>query len=125
MSRKYIKKHKHRTRKVRDFYNIVNSINILDSDCREIFDNAVNFEYGEPLSEYSEKAINAIMVNDIRHNYSNYEQNLKEVDRIHRSNKDYIQYKNAVLDKISNAYPGLKNECERQKRKCNMVKLCN
>ena len=106
---------------------IMHKINInIDNgiDCREIFDNAIQFKYGGPLEEYSEKSINAIMVNDIRHNYSNYDQMLKSVYRVHRCDNDYIQYKNSVLDKISIAYPFLKDECIKQKHKNDMVKIC-
>ena len=108
-----------------DFYTAINSVTIYDKDYREIFDNAVKFGYGDPLEEYSEKSINAIMVNDIRHNCSNYDQVLKRIYKIRRSDNDYAQYKNSVLEKIANAYPGLKDECIKQKRKFDMVNICN
>lgn len=107
-----------------DFYTAINSVIIYDKDYREIFDNAVQFGYGEPLEEYSEKSINAIMVNDIRHNCSNYDQVLKRIYKIRRSDNDYAQYKNSVLEKIANTYPGLRDECLKQKRKFDMVVIC-
>lgn len=125
MNRKYIKydNSKSNMDKTIDFYKIINSVVIENIDCREIFDNAVRYGYGKPLDEYSEKSINAIMVNDIRHNCSNYDQALKQVYRIHRSDNDYAQYKNSVLEKIANAYPFLRDECVKQKRKFDMIKI--
>lgn len=122
MNHKHFKK-QYNTDKTLQLYNIINSINIEDVNYRKIFDNAIQFAYGKPLEEYSEKSIEAIMVNDIRHNYSNYDDNLKKVYRIKRTDNDYIQYKNSVLEKISNIYPSLKNECDKQKRKCDMIKI--
>ena len=116
-------KNKYTVDKTLQLHNIINSINIENVNYREIFDNAVQFAYGRPLEEYYEKNIEAIMVNDIRHNYSNYDDNLKRVYRIKRTDNDYEQYKNSVLEKISNTYPLLKDECNKQKRKCNMVKI--
>lgn len=126
MKRKYSKEKyvKSDIDKTIDLYNNINSVNIENKNCREIFDNAVQFAYGEPLLEYSERSIEAIMVNDIRHNYSNYDDNLKQVYKINRSDNDYYQYKNSVLEKISSNYPFLKNECDKQKRKFDMVKIC-
>ena len=109
--------------KANEFYNIIENTIIRNGNYREIFDNAVNYAYGKPLDEYSEKSINAIMVNDIRHNYSNYDYMLKKVYKINRSDNDYIQYKNSILDKISKTYPSLKDECDKQKRKLDMVKI--
>ena len=122
MNRKHFK-NKYNIDKTLQLHNIINSINIEDANYREIFDNAIQFAYGKPLEEYNEKSIEAIMVNDIRHNYSNYDDNLKRVYRIKRTDNDYEQYKNSVLEKISDTYPLLKNECDKQKRKCNMVKI--
>ena len=109
--------------KTRKFYDIINSVSIENVDCRKIFEDAVKYEYGKPLDEYTENNIAAIMVNNIRHNYSNYDQMLKQIHRIHRTDNDYEQYKNSVLEKIAIAYPFLENECNRQKRKFNMVKI--
>ena len=120
MNRKFIKNDIDKTACL---YNAINSVIIDNRDCREIFDNAVQFGYGKSLNEYSEKSINAIMVNEIRHNESNYDEILKQVYRIHRSDNDYFQYKNSVLEKISSVYPFLKIECDKQKRLVNMVNI--
>lgn len=109
--------------KIKNYYNLINSIEIENADYREIFDNAVKYVYHDPLNEYTENGINAIMVNNIRHNYSNYDQITRLIHRIHRCDYDYEQYKNCVLEKISNAYPLLEHECKRQKYQINMVKV--
>ena len=129
MNRKYIKhkkkeKDRNLIRRTECIHGAINSTEITIANFREIFDNAVQFAYNEPLEEYSEKSIDAIMVNDIRHNYSNYDQILKSPYGICRSECDYIQYKNAVLEKIAYTYPSLKDACDKQKRKCDMVKVC-
>jgi len=104
-------------------YNTLDSIIIKSEDCRKIFEDAIQYEYGKSLDEYYENNINAIMVNNIRHNYSNYDELIKQVKRIHRTDNDYDQYKNCTLNKIAEAYPFLKKECERQKRQFDMVKI--
>ena len=109
--------------KTKNLYNAIDSVSIEIVDCRKIFEDAVKYEYNKPLDEYTENNINAIMVNNIRHNYSNYDQILKQVHRVHRTDNDYEQYKNSVLEKIAAAYPFLKNECQRQKRIFDMVKI--
>ena len=109
--------------KTKNLYNAIDSVSIEIVDCRKLFEDAVKYEYNKPLDEYTENNINAIMVNNIRHNYSNYDQILKQVHRVHRTDNDYEQYKNSVLEKIAAAYPFLKNECQRQKRIFDMVKI--
>lgn len=123
MNRKYFKQNK--IDKEKEFLKIIDSIIIEDRNYRDIFDDAVQFEYGKPLTEYYEKHIDRIMVNNIRHHYSNYDQVTKQMHKIHRYNgeSDYIQYKNSVLDKIANTYPLLEEECNKQKRRFNMVNL--
>lgn len=124
MSRTYYKKPiKSDMDKIIEFHKVINSVIIENKDCREIFDSAIRFEYGKSLDEYSEKSINAIMVNNIRHNCSNYDELLKPMHRIHRSDNDYIQYKNSVLERIANNYSFLKDECNKQKRKLDMVSI--
>ena len=128
MNRKYIKYKKKENsrnliRRAECLYNAIDSTYILNADYREIFDNAVKFAYEGRVYEYYENDINAIMVNNIRHNYSNYDDILNSGYGIYRSEQDYVQYKNSILEKIGYVYPYLKNECIRQKRECNMVKI--
>lgn len=122
----YLYSKNHDINKTRKLYNAIDSTIIENRDYREIFDNAIEFRYDKPLYEYRENIIDSIIVNEIRHNCSNYDQILKQIHRIDRSGNynDYIQYKNSVLDKISKVYPFLKDECIKQKSKLDMVKIC-
>ena len=128
MNHKYIKHQKKENnrnliRRAECLYNAINSTDIIYANYREIFDNAVKFVYNNPVYEYYENDINAIMVNNIRHKYSNYDQILNSGYGIYRSEQDYVQYKNSILEKIGYVYPYLKHECDRQKRECNMVRM--
>ena len=123
MNHRYTKKSKNDMDKIISLYKLIDSVVIENVSYREIFDSAIKYIYNQPLDEYNENNIHAIMVNNIRHNYSNYDQITKPMHKIYRSPDDYDQYKNCILNKISNMYPFLKDECERQKREFNMVKI--
>ena len=105
--------------------NIIYSIKVdNNSNLRSIFDDALNYEFTEseiPL-EFREGNIQRILVNSIRHSYSNYEKGLKKVYRL-KSEKDYYRYKNATLERIAIGYPTLRDECERKKHKLCMVNI--
>lgn len=108
------------------FNSIIKNIKIEpNQNLREIFDAALNYQYGEsekPIS-FKESNIKRIMVNSIRHRYSNYEDGLKQIHRLRMSEEVYFRYKNIVLHQISQQYPFLQDECESQKHKINMVKI--
>ncbi len=72
-------------------------------DCREVENNA-------PKS-----FIDRITVNMLRHEYSSYENQLCLIFGKIGVNEGYVLLKNRVLDKISETYPELEEECERQK----------
>lgn len=55
------------------------------------------------------------MVNYIRHNLTVYDRDLYDMRGKVGVHEGYQSYKNAVLDKIAEAYPNLAEECERQK----------
>lgn len=112
--------------KTSELFGLMDSVIIdTDVDYREILDNAIAFKYGGYSNKYvyREKELGAIMVNQIRHCYTNYNSLVGKSSRIHRSNNDYGQFKNSVLDKISKSYPLLKDDCNRQKISNNMVKI--
>jgi len=92
---------------------------------REIYDNACIHEYGGNPDTITNKDANVIMVNAIRHNYSNYDCFLSMVNRvdIYPNNRAYMMYKNATLEKIPKAYPFLSKYCQSQKRRVDMVKV--
>ena len=105
--------------------NIINSIKVdNNSNLRNIFDDALNYEFTEseiPL-EFREGNIQRILVNSIRHSYSNYEAGLKNVHRL-KSEDDYFRYKNATLERIAREYSTLRDECERQKHTLNIATI--
>lgn len=112
--------------KTSELFGLMDSVIIdTDVDYREILDNAIAFKYGKSSNKYvyRERELGAIMVNQIRHCYTNYNSLVGKSSRIHRSNNDYGQFKNSVLDKISKSYPLLKDDCNRQKISNNMVKI--
>lgn len=106
--------------------SIIDNIQINDNiDMRQIYNNS--FEYSScnkiPVM-IPEPTLYRFIINEIRHNESNYEKLLREVYKINKNDKNnymYMKYKNAVLDKISNMYPCLKKECDNQKLPLYMV----
>ena len=110
------------------FNNVLQLLDIEDvsKNMREIFDGAVSYDNtgAEVPIEFREAKVKRLMVNQIRHCNSNYNQQLKQIYNIDRSSAcQYHLYKNIVLDRIGNACPYLKDECSRQKRKMNMVRV--
>lgn len=63
--------------------------------------------------EASESAIDRWAVNYIRHNLTQYDKKLEELEGT-GSYTIYRDYKRAVLEKIAEVYPTYKAECERQ-----------
>lgn len=108
------------------FYSIIQNIQINQcDDMREIFDQALNYEYAgvdQPI-EFRERNIQRMLVNSIRHNNSNYESGLKQVHRLNTIEETYFRYKNIVLNKIAEKYPFLQDECDQQKYRVNMFNI--
>ena len=73
-------------------------------------------------SEVDEATKQRWAVNYLRHMCTNYDTStglnglLRETKGMVGASEMYPFYKSAVLDAISDAYPSLKSECERQKR---------
>lgn len=110
------------------FNNVLQLLDIEDvsKNMRKIFDGAINYgnTRAEAPIEFKEAKVKRLMVNQIRHCNSNYNQQLKQIYNIDRSTEcQYHLYKNIVLDRIGNACPYLKDECSRQKQKINMVRI--
>ena len=108
--------------------NVLQLLDIEDvsKNMRKIFDGAINYgnTRAEELIEFKEAKVKRLMVNQIRHCNSNYNQQLKQIYNIDRSTScQYHLYKNIVLDRIGNVCPYLKDECSRQKQKINMVRI--
>jgi len=103
-----------------------------NKDMRSILDGALRYSNrlsGE-LVEYKESDLKRIMVNYIRHSESSYDNGLKSIHRACRhtdydiNELNYSMYKNATLTQIAQSYPYLQDECENQKRKVDMIKIC-
>lgn len=75
-----------------------------------------------PLKELKESDICHNMVNQIRHRYTNYNENLVRYGISDIDPDIYHNYKNRVLDQISEEYPFLKDACNDQKSHVVMVK---
>ena len=127
MSRRYRKQNK--TKLYKDSINMMNSVYIFKNDPRFIFEEALS--YGNLRSEegqvFKERDLKHAMVNQIRHEESNYDLYLRDINRISRSindyNTSYYRFKNATLTKIAEVYPFLEDQCRQQKRKVNMIKI--
>lgn len=112
--------------KLIQFNDIIQNIEIeINHNLREIFDSALDYQYSEaekPI-EFREDNIKRFMVNSIRHEYSNYEDGLKQIHRLKMHEDIYFRYKNIVLNHIAQEYPFLEDECKSQKTKVRMVKI--
>ena len=130
MSRRYKKRNNKNTDTLyRDVIGIMNDVYIFKNDPRFIFEEALS--YGNLKSEegqvFKERDIKHAMVNQIRHEESNYDSYLSDINHISRSIKDfntsYYRFKNATLTKIAETYPFLEKQCQQQKRKVNMIRI--
>ena len=74
-------------------------------------------DYDSNPEEASEETIQRWMVNYIRHCLTQYDKALDANFGKVGSSKAYLKLKLAVLDKIAEAYPYLKGECNRQKQR--------
>jgi hypothetical protein len=106
------------------FISTINNTNFTDTPYRDIFDSAVDFNYsGNPIEFKSQDKLNRLMVNTIRHSFTNYDDNLRVIHRLKTVPNAYYRYKNSVLTSIAMKYPFLEEECNNQKRKMLMVKV--
>lgn len=138
MKHGYKPKIKHSNAKIEALYDyrasIISTVVVYDysSDIRHVLDDALSYytTIPEEQLEFKECDLKHIMVNHIRHNNSSYELHLRNINNIgcnteHRYNNNisYKMYRNAVLDSIARTYPFLKEECDQQKQKVNMVTI--
>ena len=110
----------------------IDNISIDSSrNVRSILDDALEFNNmaSDDKLVYREREVKHYMVNHIRHSATSYEIVLKTIHRVSAPQDfqtrelNYHMYKNAILERISQAYPFLKSECDAQKYKINMVKI--
>lgn len=106
------------------FIETIHGTRVYNSSFRDILDNGINYNYEtNPIVFYNDEKINHIMVNTIRHTFSDYEPNLKVIHKLRTVYNAYPRYKNSVLTSIAKEYPFLEKECDKQKMKINMVRV--
>lgn len=112
--------------------NIAKSSTVeMENDSRKILDASLTYlnRPSEIGAEYQERDLMHIMVNNIRHCHSSYENGLRSLHNANRyapvgmNESMYYRYKNAILNKIAEVYPFLSKQCNEQKRSIKMVKL--
>lgn len=103
------------------FMKLVNNIIVDEIGIRNLYDQAIINNSENSKIELPEDVIYRWMVNTVRHDYTNYEQGLKQIHKLNYDEFCYRMYKNAVLDKISSTYPNLSEECDKQKNPVEMV----
>ena len=110
---------------IKEIYNIFNSC-VVDEDLTEeqVYQEAMDYTGKRYKSSSSARAQRA-MVNGLRHQHSNYDDNLNRINYLGRLSGEqeflYRRYKNSCLTKIANQYSFLSDEWTRQK-KC--VEMC-
>lgn len=106
------------------FNKIINNLTLDDNiDLREAYDSTMSFNKTKTRIEINIRDADRFMVNSIRHNCSNYDNYLKYVYKLDKKDNVYYNlYKNNVLRLISERYPNLSDECNRQATKIKMIK---
>ena len=112
---------------------LVQSIHVNNNsdNARSILEDALEYvdRPSDGVVEYRERNLKRIMVNEVRHNQTTYEQGLKAIYRATRNvsqreqDRIYKLYKNATLERISQSYPYLQDECNKQKYKAELVRI--
>ena len=103
-----------RNNKKKNINEIINEVTVeKDIDIRKVYEDANMRDINRiPIAIREDKAYR-LLVNGIRHEHTNYENNLKNVYHICNS-RYYNLYKNTVLNNISTEYPYLSEECNKQ-----------
>ena len=104
--------------------NMISEITLDKISIRQIYDESMKYVFCDDIPDYIyEDKIYRHMVNHIRHNYTNYDKYLNKIRRINDNDqRQYIMFKNAVLNIIAYEYPLLKDECYNQKQHILMAK---
>lgn len=120
MKKKRRKQHK---KSIPNIASILNNISIDENiNIRQAYDDAMKYEMNYTPIQIREDKAYRILVNNIRHKHTNYDKNLKNVYHI-KNNMYYNVYKNQVLSDISDNYPYLLNECNKQKQYQTVIRL--
>lgn len=120
MKKKRRKQHK---KSIPNIASILNNISIDENiNMRQAYDDAMKYEMNYIPIQIREDKAYRILVNNIRHKHTNYDKNLKNIYHI-KNNMYYNVYKNQVLSNISDNYPYLLNECNKQKQYQTVIRL--
>lgn len=120
MKKKRRKQHK---KSIPNIASILNNISIDENiNIRQAYDDAMKYEMNYTPIQIREDKAYRILVNNIRHKHTNYDKNLKNVYHI-KNNMYYNVYKNQVLSNISDNYPYLLDECNKQKQYQTVIRL--
>ena len=110
---------------INEIYKIFNR-SMVDENLTEeqVYQEAMDYTGKRYKSSSSARAQRA-MVNGLRHQHTNYDDNLNRINYLGRLSGEqeflYRRYRNSCLTKIANQYSFLSDECTRQK-KC--VEMC-
>lgn len=85
-------------------------------DCKQAYYIATE-QYENNVYETDKATQERFCVNYIRHELSNYDFLLERLENQVGASQEYLRFQQAVCDRIAEAYPSLREECERQKRK--------
>ena len=107
----------------------IDEITVEDMPLSDIYSNSLrakeewvneNSRYYHSFDYASGETRERWMVNYIRHELTDYDYYVDQIPEFLKEKIFYIPFHNAVLDKISEKYPSLKEECERQKKISNL-----
>lgn len=117
------KRRKQRKKSASNITSILNNISIDENiNMRQAYDDAMKYEMNYIPIQIREDKAYRILVNNIRHKHTNYDKNLKNIYHI-KNNMYYNVYKNQVLSNISDNYPYLLDECNKQKQYQTVIRL--
>lgn len=117
------KRRKQRKKSTSNITSILNNISIDENiNMRQAYDDAMKYEMNYTPIQIREDKAYRILVNNIRHKHTNYDKNLKNIYHI-KNNMYYNVYKNQVLSNISDNYPYLLDECNKQKQYQTVIRL--
>lgn len=117
------KRRKQRKKSTSNITSILNNISIdKNINMRQAYDDAMKYEMNYTPIQIREDKAYRILVNNIRHKHTNYDKNLKNIYHI-KNNMYYNVYKNQVLSNISDNYPYLLDECNKQKQYQTVIRL--
>lgn len=100
---------------------LINNIGLQSIPIRQVYEEALLYQYGNIPYIIKENEVKRLMINLLRHKYTNYDKGLFFIKKMGNMSPDYRVYKNAVINEISSKYPILSDECLNHIEYVNMV----